>query len=277
VDAQDKLMGVLPTRRLLTAELVQRLDSLMIPRVVALPHSATILDACELFVMHRFLALPVVDETRHVIGVVDVGLFTEEVLDIGAREQAEDVFESLGFRISQVRAATPWRAFRLRFPWLLATIATGTICAVLAGSFERTFANALVIAFFLTLVLALGEAVAAQSMALCIQALKSVRPSWGWFARALRHESPTALLLGTGCGGVVLAIVWLWRGTLASGVVIGSSIMLSLLSVSLFGLAVPSVLHWLKLDPKIAAGPVTLGMTDVFTLLLYLGLATWWL
>jgi magnesium transporter len=38
---------------------------------------------------------------------------------------------------------------------------------------------------------------------------------------------------------------------------------------------VPALLHALKLDPKIAAGPITLAMTDVLTLLLYFSLATW--
>jgi len=38
-------------------------------------------------------------------------------------------------------------------------------------------------------------------------------------------------------------------------------------------LSVPALLHALKLDPKIAAGPVTLAFTDIFTLLFYFTLA----
>jgi magnesium transporter len=39
------------------------------------------------------------------------------------------------------------------------------------------------------------------------------------------------------------------------------------------GLTVPSLLHALKLDPKIAAGPVTLALADVCTILFYFLLA----
>jgi magnesium transporter len=273
VDDQERLVGVLPTRRLLTGALDQVLEKLMIQRVVAIPHTATILEACELFVMHRFLAFPVVDEQRHLCGVVDVSLFTDEVMDINEGGPTDEVFEALGFRISQVNAATPWRAFRLRFPWLLATIASGMVCALLASFFEKTLAEVLLIAFFITLVLALGEAVAIQSMALSVQALRSVKPTLGWFWRALRHEAGTALLLGLGCGAVVTTIISIWRGLGLAPFVIGSSVMLSLFAACLFGLTVPACLHWLKLDPKIAAGPVTLAMTDVFTLLCYFGLA----
>ena len=43
------------------------------------------------------------------------------------------------------------------------------------------------------------------------------------------------------------------------------------------GLSVPTLLHALRLDPKIAAGPVTLALTDILTLLFYFGLASVWL
>lgn len=279
VDEQGKLLGVLPTRRLLTAQVDQPLRDIMISRVVAIPHSATILDACELFVMHRFLAFPVVDEERHILGVVDVGLFTQEVLDMGEGEgegdleQTDALFESLGFHISQVRTASPWRAFRLRFPWLLTTITSGMLCALLASVFADTIARTLVLTFFFTLVLALGESVSTQSMAVAVQALRAVRPTLRWFAAALWRESRTALLLGGACGGVVTGIICLWHGPGLPAFVIGGSIFLSLCAACAFGLSVPALLHWLRLDPKIAAGPVTLALTDIFTLGFYFGLA----
>ncbi|MGI8966832.1 MAG: magnesium transporter, partial [Limisphaerales bacterium] len=43
----------------------------------------------------------------------------------------------------------------------------------------------------------------------------------------------------------------------------------------IFGLSVPALLHALKLDPKISAGPITLALTDIFTLLFYFTLAAW--
>jgi magnesium transporter len=116
VDEEDRLAGVVPTRRLLTAPLEQRLSDLMIVRVVAIPQTATVMEACEAFVLHKFLAFPVVDEQRRIVGVVDVGLLTEEAFDIAEREQTEGLFESIGFHLSQVRDASPLRAFRFRFP-----------------------------------------------------------------------------------------------------------------------------------------------------------------
>jgi magnesium transporter len=280
-DANQKLVGVLPTRRLLTAPLEKRLEEIMVRRVVAIPATATILEACEFFVLYKFFAFPVVDEQRRVVGVVDVSLFAEEMLEAGEREEeqhhaapSEDVFEALGLRLTQIRGASPWRAFRYRFPWLLTTVAAGTACALLAGAFETTLANSLIIAFFLTMVLGLNESVSMQSMTLTIQALRVQVPTRSWFLQNLRRESVTALLIGLACGFVVGGIVWLWRGDANGAFVISISIVVSLFMACIFGFSVPSLLHGLRLDPKIAAGPVTLAVTDFFALTFYFSLAS---
>jgi magnesium transporter len=273
VNSDGRLAGVLPTRRLLLAPLQQRVSDAMVSRVVAIPHTSSILEACEAFVLHKFLAFPVVDEEKKILGVVDVGLLSEEAFDIAEDQTSDDLFERIGFRVSQVREASSLRAFRFRFPWLLATIGSGTICALLASFYAQTLEKSIVLTFFLTLVLGLAESVSIQSMTVTIQALHAVQPTMTWYFRALRREAGTALLLGVGCGAVVGLIVWLWRGAAIAGISIGSSILLALCAACFFGLSVPALLHALKLDPKIAAGPVTLAFTDSFTLLFYFSLA----
>jgi len=200
-------------------------------------------------------------------------MFADDAFDVGDQTSMDRVFETIGFRLLQVRDASPLRAFRFRFPWLLATITSGTVCALLAGVYELTLAKSLVLAFFLTLVLGLGESVSMQSMTVTIQGLRSRTPTFGWYMRAMRREVGTALLLGTACGFLVSLIVWIWRGNPMAAIAIGSSIVLTLCVASLFGLSVPALLHKLKLDLKIAAGPVTLAITDIATLLIYFSLA----
>ncbi len=274
VDEEQQLRGVLPTRRLLTAPLDQLLADLMIKRVVAVPDTATLLEACEFFVLHKFFAFPVIDRKRRIVGVIDVGVFTEEVFDLAERERPDDVFETIGFHVAQVREAGPLKAFRYRFPWLLVSIGSGTACAIIASFFGETLAQSLIIAFFLSLVLQLGESVSMQSMTVTIQALRTRRPTLGWYGNTLRNELATALLLGAGCGAIVAAIVWLWHGATLPAGVIGGSIFMALLTACILGLSVPSLLHAFGLDPKIAAGPVTLALTDIMTLLFYFSIAT---
>src|SRR5437879_2228380 len=275
VDEEKRLVGVVPTRRLLTAPLETALREVMVRRVVAVPAKATVLDACEFFVLYKFLAFPVVDEQRRVVGIIDANLFAQEILEAGESEDqyrvpvGPEFFEALGFRLEQIRGVSAWRAFRFRFPWLLVTVTGGTVSAILAGFFEATLAGSLIIAFFLTMVLGLTESVSMQTMSVTIHALRSVSVTRDWLASAFRRELTTAVLLGVSCGFVVCVIAWAWRHDLRAATVIGGSIALSLVTACALGLAVPSLLHWFKLDPKIAAGPVTLVLADFIALAIY--------
>src|SRR5256885_14960223 len=250
VDEEKRLVGVVPTRRLLTAPLEIALREVMVRRVVAVPAKATVLDACEFFVLYKFLAFPVVDEQRRVVGIVDANLFAEEVLEAGDTADREggssvtqvspDFFEALGFHIEQIRGASPWRIFRFRFPWLLVTVAGGTLSAILAGFFETTLAHSLVLAFFLTMVLGLNESVSMQSMSVTIHALRSATVSWRWLSTAFRREVATAILLGVACGLIVGIIAWVWRHDIRAAFVIGGIIALSLVSARAAGPGVSS-------------------------------------
>ena len=278
VDDEEKLAGVLPTRRILTAKPEQKIEDIMVSRVAALPQTATVYDACEFFVTYKFLAFPVIDEERKIIGIADVNLFTEELLDlepdIDERPRINDVFETIGFTIEEIKNASPLKAWRIRLPWLLATVASGTVCALMAGLFETTLAESLVIAFFLTMALGLGESVSIQSMTLAVQALHTASPSLKWYWKNLMRETKSAMLLGISCGALVASIVLIWKGDLFAGITVGASIVLIEMMAAFWGLSIPSLLHRTKLDPKISAGPITLALTDIFTILFYLGMAT---
>ncbi len=274
VDGDDRLVGVIPTRQLLTAPLGQRISEVMIRQIVAVPESARVLDALEIFAHNKLLALPVVDQHGHIKGVIDVGMFIQEDFNALNRERTEEVFEFIGFRVSQVRDASPARMFKFRFPWLMATIIGGTICAILTSAYDVTLARSLVLAFFLTLVLGLGESVSMQSMTMTIHALRLMRPTWKWYLQAVQRELGHTFLLGIGSGLIVGLIVWLWRGAGLEAVAIGSSILGVILASALWGLTISALLRALKLDPKIAAGPLTLALADIGTILIYFGLAT---
>jgi magnesium transporter len=281
VDEEKRLVGVVPTRRLLTAQLDSPLRDIMVRRVIAIPATATVLDACEFFVLYKFLAFPVVDVQRRVVGVIDANLFAEEILEAGESEDrrrsvgivGSEFFEALGFHLEQIRGASAWRGFRFRFPWLLVTVTGGTLSAILARFFEATLARSLVLAFFLTMVLALNESVSMQSMSVTVHALRSVAVTRRWLSAAFQREVLTALLLGLACGAIVSAIVLMWRNDLGGAFVIGGSIALSLVTACALGLGVPSLLHRFKLDLKIAAGPVTLALADFIALVIYFSCA----
>jgi NhaA family Na+:H+ antiporter len=82
VDDDGRLCGVVPTRRLVLSPPAASLGDIMVRKTVALPATATVLEACEFFIQHRLLAFPVVDEANRLLGAVDIDLYTDELSNL---------------------------------------------------------------------------------------------------------------------------------------------------------------------------------------------------
>jgi len=277
VDDQERLEGVLPTRRLLLNAPETPIAQIMDRNVVTIPSTATLVEACELFMAHRLLALPVVDKAQHLLGVVDVELYTDKLSDLVRWKENEDVFQMIGVRLAEVRRASPWAAFRKRFPWLLCNVAGGLACALLSSRFEGVLNQVLALALFIPIVLALAESVSIQSLTLAIQVHAAGPWRWDRVWQAVRGEWLTGLLLGIASGGLVGLLVWAWQRQFLVAASLGGAISASMLIAALLGLGVPLAMRAMRRDPKVACGPITLAITDIATLSCYFGLATWWL
>ncbi len=271
VDDGNKLVGVVPARGLLIAEHDKTIRDIMVDTVVAIPDWATVLIASEYFATRRLLAFPVVNGAGELLGVVDVRLFTDEVIDL-AKRTYDDIFQLIG--VHGTAQQSPWHAFRDRFPWLLCNIAGGLIAAFIASRFEHLLERVVVLSLFIPIVLALGESVSMQALTLTLQGLTDGPIVWKRLMAALWKEFKTATLLGLGCAAVVGLVVFAWRGQVEVAVSIFLAIMVSMIFACLLGVAIPAVLRAAKADPGIAAGPVVLAAADVVTLLLYFGLGS---
>src|SRR5262245_27959726 len=275
-DPNGKLVGVLPTRRLLLNPPEKSVADIMVRQVIAIPDSATVLEACEFFTMHRLLALPVVDAQKRIVGVVDMELYTDELSQLDTHERSDDIFQLVGVQLTEAQQRSPIVSFRKRFPWLLANVAGGLLAAIISGFFEMELVRAVALALFIPVVLALAESVSIQSVSLALQSLHGRQPSWRELGTKIGREVLTGLLLGVACGLLVGAIGLAWRrdpgivgimscvfGGIAGGVSAAAAI----------GLAMPYLLRLLRRDPQVAAGPIALAVTDMVTLFTYFMLA----
>lgn len=274
VDADDKLVGVVPTRRLLLSPPDRPIAEIMVTAVIAIPHTATVLEACEFFTFHKLLAFPVVDGDRKLLGLVDVDLYTGELSDLDRREGNDDLFQLIGVHLSDSEQANPKLAFRRRFPWLLCNVAGGMLAALLADAYADV-ATLVLVTPFIPVVLALAESVSIQSVSLALQSLHGRPPTWGGLARKVGRELVVGLLLGLACGATVGAIAWAWKGDAKVGASLFLGIGGGVTGAAAVGLAMPYVLRLLQRDPRVAAGPMALALSDMIALLLYFNLGRW--
>jgi magnesium transporter len=273
VDAAGRLQGVIPTRTLLLSSPQARLADLMIRNVIALSADATVLDACEFFVLHRFLAFPVVDAERRLIGAIDVELYTDELRDLGG-ELSDDLFQLIGVHLRRIRR-NPWSDFRTRFPWLMCNITGGVAAALLTGYFQAEIEHVVALALFIPVVLALAESVSIQSISLTLQLLHGKPPSWRFIFQKLHSELLVGLLLGGASGLVVGMVALSWLGQLRLAACVLGGIAAGVTAAAVLGVTLPILFRRLKLDPRVAAGPMVLALSDIITLLCYFNLARW--
>jgi magnesium transporter len=281
LDAENRLHGVLPTRRLLLSPLDRPVSDIMVRHVVAIPATATVLDACEFFTLHRLLAFPVVDEERHVLGIVDVDLYTEGLSEVGGGEEegglgrGDDLFQLIGVHVSQARPVSLRAAFRNRLPWLLCSLGGGVVAALLSWLYQAELQSTVALALFIPVVLGLAESMSIQSVSLALQALHGQPPHGSGFLLRLRRELMTGLALGVACGLLVGVIALVWLGRLRVGLSLFGGIAGGVTGAAVLGLTLPNLLRRLRLDPRVAAGPVALALADMLSILLYLNLARW--
>ncbi len=273
LDDEGRLKGVVPTRRLLLSADPTPLHDIMVAKTVTIPATATVLDACEFFLLHKFLAFPIVDDERRMLGIVDVDLYTDELADVDRREELDDLFQLIGVHFEDSQARSPVAAFRSRFPWLLANIGGGIVAAFLSGLYQAEFEKAVALALFVPVVLALAESVAIQSVSIALQRLHGRRPTLSGIFSALRHESLTGVMLGAASAATIALVALAWLGQSAVALALFGGITGGVVCAAVIGAAMPNLLRLFAREPQVAAGPVALAATDMVTLTIYLSLA----
>ena len=285
-EPDGRLVGVLPTRRLLLAEPSAKIASLMLDRFIAVPHDLPLLEACEFFILHRLLALPVVDDGGKLVGVVDVDQFAEGLTELseasgegaGGRDthggeltepKSDELFQLIGLRLAEVRGTSVAAQVKGRFLWLLCNVAGGLAAAVVVSLFQPTLDRAIALAMFIPVVLALAESVSIQSLTLALRETRAAA-----IGKIVRNELPVGLLLGLLCGGCLAVVAGLWTGSGRIALTLLLALLVSLVWAALLGRLIPAVIGRRGRDPKVASGPIVLTLTDLGTLAMYLTLAT---
>jgi magnesium transporter len=181
----------------------------------------------------------------------------------------------IGARVSETGGA--WRGWTLRFPWLLCNIAGGLIAAFIAARHSALLETVVALALFMPVVLALSESVGMQAVTLTLQRLHGAAGGLPAFAKSLRREGLTGLLLGASCGAMIGGVVWIFERRPELAGVVATTVMASMTTSAVAGVALPAGLRALRWNPRVAAGPIVLAIADFGTLLIYFALAGLWL
>ncbi|GAA0704797.1 magnesium transporter [Dokdonella soli] len=277
IDGERHLIGLVAFRELAFAQPGQRLADIMIVRPFALRPDTEVIDAMREVVRRHYPVYPVSDADGRLIGIVrGAVLFEEQAFEISAQAGAMVGVEK------EERLATPWlRSLRFRNPWLQINLLTTFITATVVGSFQNTINHIVLLAVFLPVLSDQCNNTGSQALAVTLRGLTfgELKPGRGWIL--LAKEAWLGFLNGA-LTGLVAALAMLalarYQGhpqAFVLAVITFAALTGSCVLAGIVGAGVPQILKRLGADPATASSIFLTKATDVASLGLFLGLATW--
>lgn len=270
VDDQHRLEGVVSLRHLVVAAPEQRIGDLMTPEVVSVRTTEDQEEVARRVQRYDFVALPVVDEERHLVGVVSV----DDLLDVIEAEATEDMYRMAGLTEDESLLRPVGRSVAPRLGWLLINLVTAFAAAAVVNAFEGTIERVAALAVFMPVIAGMGGNAGIQTITLVVRSLALGKVQ----VRNVRHVLGRELVIGVTNGvaiGLLLGVLaFAWKGNVGLGVVAGLAMLLNMATAVTAGVLVPVSLRALRLDPALASGVLVTTFTDVLGFFFFLGLAT---
>jgi magnesium transporter len=270
VDRNHTLVGNLSVRDLLLVEPDERLQSVMHRDLSAIHPLESREQIVELFSQRLLFTIPVVDLDGHLLGVIR----NQDIVKASQEDATADILTMVGANKDERPLSSVSFSVRKRLPWLQLNLLTAFLAAFVVGIFESTIAQFTALAVLLPIVAGQSGNTGAQSLAVVIRglALRDIRPS-EWF-QVSGKEVFVAFLNSLAVAGVACLAVAIWSRSLGLTLVIGISMIISMVIAGLSGAMIPMALKALKQDPAQSSSIVLTTVTDVVGFLSFLGLAT---
>jgi magnesium transporter len=268
-DEEGRLTGRVPLQSLVLAPPAALLDTLAQP-AVAVQAVDPQEEVVERITSGRLTSLPVVDFEGRVIGVIRPD--TQAAM---AQENVAADMQSMVGASRQERALSPVMfAVRKRLPWLEINLATAFLAAAVVGLFEGTIARFTALAVLLPVVAGQSGNTGAQALAVTMRGLAMRETRIGQWRQVVRKEAAVALLNGIAVSLTTAAGVFLWSRSFGLALVIGVSMIISMIAAGASGVLVPTLLTKIGQDPAQSSSIILTTVTDVVGFASFLGIAT---
>ena len=270
VDEQQRLTGVVPIRRLVMAQPDTPVRELAIHEMLSTPPDADQEEVAQLVARYDLLAIPVTDVDGTMLGVVTV----DDVIDVITEEATQDIYNLAGLS-EEDRVFTSARvSIRKRLPWMLLNLCTAFSAGAVIGIFETTIEQMVGLAMFLPVVAGVGGNGGIQTLTVITRAIALGEIEFSSGLRAVGKEMWVGLVVGATAGLISGGIAYVLHGNIFMGIVLLLAMMVTMVTASLFGAAVPLILKALRLDPALGSGILVTFAADALGFFSFLGFAT---
>lgn len=269
VDSEQMLVGVLSLKQLLLSRPDNRLQEIMASDVISVDVNTDQAEVARIVERYDFLSLPVVDDTRKLVGVITV----DDVIDVIREEAAEDLYAMGG--IAADYEDSVWQHLMARGPWIFLSLAAGLLGAVTMSRFIDSQAGVLEISkgyAILPLFFFVSDNLCTQTVTSCLGFIRSYAKRghrwWYFLKKEWLHG-----LIAISFIGLILSLVFYWAPVLFPfPLSVVGLVVIHLLVTLLFSVGVPWAIHKVSSSDPLLSAPTLATLFSHFAgILLILG------
>lgn len=278
LDEADKYYGAIDLKDLIVARENDTLESIINTMYPFVTDHEKIEDCIDELVDYAEDSIPVLSETKELLGVITAQDVVEAVDD----EMGEDYAKLAGLTDEEDLRETTKESMKKRLPWLIILLFLGMGVSSVVGAFEAVVAVLPIVMCFQSLILDMAGNVGTQSLAVTIRVLMDENLTGKQKLHLVWKEMKVGFVNGLLLGSLAFVFIgiyiacfkhnaWL-HAFLISGCV-GVSLMVAMVISSLVGTLIPIFFHKIKIDPAVASGPLITTVNDLVAVVTYYGLA----
>jgi len=172
---------------------------------------------------------------------------------------------------------------RLRLPWHLICLAGSFVSGSVIHSFGGTLQASFILMIFVPAVMATAGNSGLQTATMTIRSMATGQVERVGAAAIILKQIKASVLVALACGiaGGVVATVWSHLSPGSSshaptslGAIIGGAMFAAICLSATLGVLVPMAFRRIGIDPAVASGPLITTSSDIFSLMVYLGVST---
>lgn len=271
VDQEGHLCGVVSLLQLIKAPPTALVADLMDTDVIQVRTDADQEECARLMARYDIMALPVVDETGHVVGIITV----DDLVDVLEDEATEDIHRLGGAQpldrpyLDTKVTNVAWK----RLGWLLLLFITETFTGSVLRHFQRELDTIVALAFFVPLLIGTGGNAGSQTTSTIIRALAVGEIRLRDALWVFWHEIRAGLILGLLMAAVAFVRALTWGVTTPLAMAVAASIFTIVVWANGVGAILPLLATRVGIDPAIVSGPFMSTLVDATGLFIYFTVA----
>ena len=269
VDPNNKPLGSVSVSKVLRSNRKIRLNDITIESPIFIPADMDQEEAAMTFEKYSLVSAGVVDKNGRLIG----RLTADDIMWVLQEEAEEDILRMGGVIETEMNQGII-KSTRKRFIWLFLNLLTAILASIVISFFDASIEKMVALAVLMPIVASMGGNAGTQTLTLTVRAL-ATKDLVQNNRRKIFSKEITISILNSIIFAIITAVAaQLWFQDFYLSIIVGSAMVVNILSAGFFGFLIPYGLNYFRVDPAIASSVFVTTITDVVGFLSFLGLAS---